>query len=272
MVIEKTPFQSFHLDFSNVVDCISLVSRGVNTRYAIADALGMGEKKVEGIFEWAEFLGLLESRKRTEEQELTSLGSAILRIPRFPENTKALEILYAVIAFNHPLVCRLINSFVYDVSRKFDPIFDTEEFKAALLHVGRGFDVNPFFLAKRSYIYLGLLSGASSFGRLGIVVKQNDGKSFRVNSRRPDWVSAAYILYDSWPENVARMRISEVVSGQGSLGRVFFLTESEVMVLLSKLEQERAIALEVVADLSQIGLNPARTSDDFLEMLINEGG
>ena len=66
------------------------------------------------------------------------------------------------------------------------------------------------------------------------------------------------------------MRIDEVVSGHGSLGRVFFLTEPQVMVLLSKLEQERAIALEVIADLKQIGPNPSMKAEDFLEMLIHD--
>jgi len=63
-----------------------------------------------------------------------------------------------------------------------------------------------------------------------------------------------------------------VVSGPNSLGRIFFLTEPQVMVLLSKLEQERALALEIVADLNQIGLNPAMKAEGFLEMLIHDQG
>jgi len=66
------------------------------------------------------------------------------------------------------------------------------------------------------------------------------------------------------------VRIKEVVSGQNSLGRIFFLTEPQVMALLSKLEQERALALEVIADLRQIGPNPSMTAEDFLEMLIHD--
>ncbi len=270
MVIKKTPFQSFKLDLLNIANCISLISRGVNTRYAIASELGMGEKKVEGIFEWTEFLGLIEGEKRTKPQELTALGKAMTRIPEFHENVQALEILYAMLSLNHPLVNKIVNLFAYEISRQFEPTFDTDKFKAALLHIGRGFNVAPAFLTKRSNIYLDILVSPSSFGRLSTVVKQQDGKSFRVNSYRPDWRSAAYILYDSWPENVSRIKISEVVSGRDSLGRIFFMTEPQVMALLSKLEQERVIALEVVADLNQIGRNPAMKAQDFLEMLIGD--
>jgi hypothetical protein len=45
---------------------------------------------------------------------------------------------------------------------------------------------------------------------------------------------------------------------------------SQVMALLSRLEQERAIALEVVADLNQIGINPTMKAADFLEMLSHD--
>ena len=54
------------------------------------------------------------------------------------------------------------------------------------------------------------------------------------------------------------------------MGRLFFLSEAQVMALLSKLEQERAIALETVADLHQIGRNPVMNAADFLEMLLND--
>jgi hypothetical protein len=66
------------------------------------------------------------------------------------------------------------------------------------------------------------------------------------------------------------MRIGEVVTGQNRLGRIFFLSEPQVMALLSRLEQERAIALEVIADLRQIGPNPSMKAEDFLEMLIHD--
>ncbi|MEA3376690.1 MAG: DUF4007 family protein, partial [Chloroflexota bacterium] len=134
---------------------------------------------------------------------------------------------------------------------------------------GEDFDVDPQFLSKRAYIYSDLLSNSSHFGKLGIFVETGD-QTVRVNSYRPDWRSAAYILYDFWPENTSRMRTEEVVSGQNKLGRIFFLTEPQVMALLSRLEQERAIALEVVADLRQIGLNPSMRAEDFLEMLIHD--
>ena len=271
MVINKTPFQSFRLDLISIANCIELIRVGVNTRRAIAQELGIGEKKVEGMFEWAEFLGLLENRLRTRVQVLSFLGQKLPKLVGFPSNTQALEILYAMIVINHPLVNRIVNDFAYDMSRRFDPGFDKDTYKRALLHIGQDFDVDPGFLSKRAYIYLDLLTDPSSFGKLGSFVEYGNG-SFRVNSYRPDWRSAAYILYDSWPENTSRMRIDKVVSTQNSLGRIFFLTEPQIMALLSKLERERAIALEMIADLNQIGLNPSMKAGDFLEMLIHDQG
>lgn len=269
MVIKKTPFQSFRLDLDSVANCIALICAGINTRRAIAQELGMGEKKVEGIFEWAEFLGLLEDQPRTRVQILKPLGQKLLGVPGFPGNTQALEILYAMLVTNHPLINRIVNHFCYDVSRQFNLTFDRDTFRRALLNIGQDFDVAPAFLSKRAYIYLDVLTNSSNLGKLGILVETNS-RTLRVNSYRPDWRTAAYILYDSWPENTSRMGISEVVSGQNSLGRIFFLTEPQVMVLLSKLEQERVIALEIVADLRQIGPNPSMKAEDFLEMLIHD--
>lgn len=269
MVIRKTPFQSFRLDLDNIANCITLIRAGINTRHAIAQELGMGEKKVEGIFEWAEFLGILEDRPRTRAQVLKPLGQKLPEFEGFSGNIQALEILYALLVINHPLINRIVNNFAYDVSRRFDPFFDKDTFKRALLNIGQDFDVNPGFLSKRASIYRDALTNSSYFGKLGIFVEVGSG-TFRVNSYRPDWRTAAYILYDSWPENTSRVRIKEVVSGQNSLGRIFFLTEPQVMALLSKLEQERALALEVIADLRQIGPNPSMTAEDFLEMLIHD--
>ena len=269
MVIKKTPFQSFRLDLDNIANCITLILTGINTRHAIAQELGMGEKKVEGIFEWAEFLGLLEDRPRTKAQILKPLGRNLLGFPRFPSNIQALEILYAMLVINHPLINQIVNHFAYNKSRQFDPTFDKDTFRRVLLNIGQDFDVDPGFLSKRAYIYLDLLTNSSHFGKLGIFVETSN-ETFRVNSYRPDWRSAAYLLYDSWPENTSRIRIDEVISGQNSLGRIFFLTEPQVMVLLSKMEQERAIALEIVADLNQIGPNPSMKAEDFLEMLIHD--
>lgn len=269
MVIRKTPFQSFRLDLDNVANCIALIRAGIDTRRAIAQELGMGEKKIEGFFEWAEFLGLLEDRPRTRVQALKPLGQKLLGFPGFPGNAQTLELLYAKIVTNHPLISMIVNHFAYHISRQFDPTFDKDTFKRALLNIGQDFDVDPGFLSKRASVYLDMLTNPSYFGKLGIFVKTNR-ETFRVNSYRPDWRTAAYILYDSWPENTSRVRIKEVVSGQNSLGRIFFLTEPQVMILLSKLEQEQAIALEIVADLRQIGPNPSMKAEDFLEMLIHD--
>lgn len=266
MTIKKTPFQSFRLDLGNVANCAALISAGTNTRSAISEKLGMGEKKVEGIFEWAEFLGVLESRRRTEVQSLTPLGRKLLEYHDFSTYKQALEVLYAMLMLNHPIMNKMVNDVLYNVSRRFDPSFDRNAFVGALINASEEYSVNPAFLSKRAYIYLDLLTNPSGFGRLGTLVKIGE-ESYRIDSHMPDWRAAAYLLYTVWPENTSRIKISSVSSGQDNLGRIFLLSEQQVMVLLSQMEQENAIALEIVADLRQIGPNPSLTARDFLEML-----
>lgn len=64
------------------------------------------------------------------------------------------------------------------------------------------------------------------------------------------WRIAGRILYREWPENTSRIRRGEV---QRLLARFGF---DNAKVLLAKLDQERWVTWERVADLDQIGLNP----------------
>ena len=231
--------------------------------------MGMGEKKVEGLLEWADFLGLLEDRSRPGSQVLTPLAQSLIELPDLPTSTPALEILYAQMVRNHPLLAQLVQQFAYNVSQQFDPSFDMQTYRDALLSIGRSFDVKPDFLLKRAPIYLDALTNPSNLGRLGLLVRVGKDR-VRVNPHRPDWRVAGYLVYSSWPLNAGRVHIQELVAGRGGLGRVFLLSEGQVMGVLAKLEQEGAIALEIVADLRQIGPNPSMRAEDFLEMLLND--
>lgn len=65
------------------------------------------------------------------------------------------------------------------------------------------------------------------------------------------WQDAGRIIYREWPENTSRRRRWEV---EEVLRRFGF---TKIRLLIAKLDRERWITWERIADLDQIGLNPA---------------
>ena len=266
-----TAFQNFNLDLTNISSTISLIAIGTNTLPEIAVTLGMGERKVRDLFEWCHHLGLLVEKSRSSPQCLTDLGQRIAAHESWMNQLPILDILYASLVARHKIINRLVNELAHTASLRLSSQFSMQEYRSFLVSlVPDVVDAKPKVVLDRGSKFLNALSRRSGLGKLDMFSVAGDRSCVKVQPRLPSWRSAAYILYDSWPENVSRVRISEVISGQSSLGRIFFLTEPQVMVLLSKLEQERAIALEIVADLNQIGPNPSMRAEDFLEMLTHD--
>lgn len=256
-----------YLDIPTILRISRYLDRPMSKKQ-IAEIEGMGQPKVRGLLEWGRQLGVIDLQGKVNY--LTSpFGKSIDKVSA----QYLYEILYWKLIKGHHAFRLIVNDFLYGQSRSFSPEFPSAELKrfmrlrsSDLSYPTEG-DLNSICLESLH----ALSTQLKGFGTLGIVTPLNDRtKNFRVSSYKPDWRSAAYILYDSWPENVSRIRINEVVSGQNSLGRIFFLTEPQVMAVLVKLERERAIALEIVADLNQIGRNPSMKAQDFLEMLIHD--
>jgi len=259
----------FRLDLTLVYELLECIpGKGASASQIREQFPELGGDKVRGMREWADDLGLTYRNER--KVFLSPLGKAASSARGLSLETKIQEIMYYKLATSDDLevFSTLINDFLFDVSRTFSQSFDLEGAKRRILALVET-NAAPKYVKGEASTAIRALTSEQGVSKLGIVVPISKDH-YRVNSYRPDWRTAAYILYDSWPENTSRVRIKEVVSGQNSLGRIFFLTEPQVMALLSKLEQERAIALEVVADLRQIGPNPAMKTEDFLEMLIHD--
>jgi len=232
----------------------------------------LGGEKVRGVREWADDLGLTYSDGPRHLLILTSLGRAVRLARGSMIETKIQEILYYKLATSPDLdVFRtIVNVILLDVSRRVDPTIDLGEIKRRVLAADIVTKATSKYIQGEVSTVFNALTSVDGLGATRIVMPVGQDH-YKVNSYRPDWRSAAFILYDSWPATKpSRMRIEEVSTGYNRLGRIFFLSQLQVMVLLSKLEQERAIALEIVADLNQIGLNPAMKAEDFLEMLIHD--
>ena len=264
-----TAFQNFNLDLANISSAISLIAIGTNAEIAVA--LGMGTRKVRDSFEWCYHLGLLFEKSRSSPQCLTDLGQWLAAHESWTNELPILDILYASLVTRHKIISELVNELAHTASLRFPSQFSMQEYKSFLVSlVPDVVNAKAKVILDRRSKFLNALTRPSGLGKLGMFSVAEDRSSVKVRPRLPSWQSAAYILYNSWPENTSRMGISEVVNGRNSLGRIFFLTEPQVMILLSKLEQERAIALEIVADLRQIGPNPSMKAEDFLEMLIHD--
>ena len=259
----------FRLDLTliyKLLECIP--EKGASASQIREQFPELGDDKVRGVREWTDDLGL--TYRNEQKVFLSPLGKVALSARGSSLETKIQEIMYYKLATSDDLEVfnALINDFLFDVSRTFDQSFDLERARRCILALVET-KAAPRYVKGEVSTAIRALTSEQGMSKLGIVVPISRDH-YRVNSYRPDWRTAAYILYDSWTENTSRMRISEVISGQNSLGRIFFLTEPQVMSLLSKLEQERAIALEVIADLKQIGPNPSMKAEDFLEMLIHD--
>lgn len=252
------------------VPAVLRISRYLNepkSKSQIAEIEGMGEAKVRGLLEWARHLDVISLRK-DRTYLTTGFGRAVNRI----KMRYAYELLYWKLVRGHRAIQLIVNDFMYTKSRTFSSEFSLSELRQYLdRHAS---DLGDPSARDLKSVYLEAVNALTESGRglgvLGLVSSSPNRPpdEFKINSYRPDWRAAAYILYESWPENVSRVRINEVVAGYNSIGRTFCLTEPGVMVLLSKLEQEHVIALEMIADLHQIGRNPAMSAQDFLEMLI----
>jgi hypothetical protein len=230
----------------------------------------LGGEKIRGVREWADDLGLTYPDGLRDF--LTPLGKAIRLTKGSMVENKMREILYYKLSTSKDLdVFRtIVNVILFDVSRRVDPTVDIDEIKRRVLAAGIASEASSKYVQGEVSTVLNALTSMDGLGATRIVLSVGQNR-YKVNPYRPDWRATAYILYDSWPAtNPSRMRVEEVATGYSRLGRIFFLSQSEVIILLSKLEQERAIALEVVADLNQIGLNPAMKAEDFLEMLIHD--
>ena len=265
-----TPFQNFNLDLDNIAHLLPLIAPDANTMPDIARNLGMGPRKVRDIFEWCNHLDLIAQGTKKTTHRLTSLGQRLAAHGNWTNRLPILDILYASLIKRHKVINRIVNELAYTASLHTSCQFSSQQYRDFLVSIAPNLDAKSSVILDRGSKFLNALAQPSGLGKLKMFSWTEDRSYVRIQRRIPAWQSAAYILYDSWPENTSRMRIKEVVSGQTGLGRIFFLTQPQVMALLSKLEQERAIALEVVADLSQIGPNPSMKAEDFLEMLIHD--
>ena len=104
---------------------------------------------------------------------------------------------------------------------------------------------------------------------MGILTREDKNK-FSINYYKPELLIAAYIIYDNWPINETTVSLDRVIRDQYSLGRIFLLTEEDVIPILSKLHQDEYIKIENKAGLRQIAKNSNISAESILEEIYYE--
>lgn len=265
-----TSFQNFNLDLDIIERVLKIFSNGISSPIDIASELGMGPRKVRDIFEWSNHLELLCKNPSNSKQSLTTLGQKIIGFNGWTNQQIILDILYTNLVRNHGVINQIVNDLAYNSTLGALSKITINDYRAFLSSLAPTFDAKVDVMLDRSSKFLNALVQPSGFGNLEIFSLAKDKLSFLVRPKVPAWQSAAYILYSTWPTNVSRLRIDELLRERNSLGRIFFLSEMQILSLFSRLEQERIIALEIIADLNQVGLNPSLRANDLWEMISDD--
>lgn len=231
----------------------------------LADYLKMGAPKVQAFMNYIEICDLIDNR------QLTDFGTYILKFKEYPEIYQPL--LYYKLCRGwenggHFYYSRVVNNILYDRYFSADNCIDNSEIKEKIL------DYKYEYVSmdeKLVSIVTKGISSAEGFGYLRILEKESNSRSkYKINSYKPHYLVCAYILYDIWPDNVGTISFDDIIFNEYNLGRIFFLTEKEIIPILSKLHQINLIKIEDKAGLKQIAKNPKISGNEILEEICNE--
>jgi hypothetical protein len=257
---QRSPLQSFELDVNKMFTVVDLIHSGVVSLQDIGQALGMGQRKVRSLREWGCMANILEGSRSTT--------AAYPHLRKLKETGKWLQVLQLAYYW----LCRN-NSFMGYIVHRYGEQgeFTVEQLKRDLIESDVSSGKSEKSVRRGINVTLNSLTNTKGLGDLELFRKVTRGRTwYSACSRCPDLLIVAYIIYTNWPSHTAKVAISEIVAGRNSVGRIFFLTEFQVMSILRELEDQGLIKIETAAGLDQIGRDPRITSDNILEMIIAE--
>ena len=257
---QRSPVQSFKLDVSKMLTVADLIHSELAPLQDISQALTMGQRKVRCLREWGCMANILKGSRST-----TELYPYIKRLRSTNKWLQVLQLVHYWLCRNNPILSYVAHGYAGQEK------FTVEELNRNLVERDVLSGISEKNIRKALNVTLNSLTDPKGLGDLGLVQRITQGSTrYEVHSQPPEPLVAAYIIYTNWPPNTAKVAINEIVSGRNSLGRIFFLDETQVMTLLRDLEARGFVKIETVASLNQIGINPKLTPHDFLDMLINE--
>lgn len=259
--------QKFKVEHALIFKMLAYIEDGISNIDEIRHNLGIGKNKIETYNYYLRIMDLAEYEKK--EFTLTQFGKYILKLRDYPEVYQ--PILYYKLCRGwdnggHFYYSRVVNNILYDRYFSADDYIDNSEIKEKILDYKYEYDKIDEKLVS---IVTNGISSHEGFGYLGMLEKEGRSK-YRIDSYNPHYLVSAYILYDSWPNNIGTISFDDVIFNEYSLGRMFFLREDEVISILSKLQQVDLIKIEDKAGLRQIAKNPNVSANQILEEICNE--
>lgn len=257
--------QRFRYDINLVVKILDILQNYSKEDIKVKDLayiLKIGVPKVQAFKNYCEICDLIKDKK------LTNFGRYILR---FKDN---LDIYLPLLFYKlcrgwdnggHFYYSRIVNNILYDKYYSGDNTIENSEIKEKLMDFK--FEYDKIDVKLVTLVTTGI-SSDDGFGHLGILTREDKSK-FIINYYKPKPLIAAYIIYDSWPNNVTSISFENIIKDEYSLGRIFLLTEDDIIPILSKLHQDNYIKIEDKAGLKQIVKNSNISADMILEEIYN---
>lgn len=257
--------QRFRYDINLVVKILDILQNYSKEDIKVKDLayiLKIGVPKVQAFKNYCEICDLIKDKK------LTNFGRYILR---FKDN---LDIYLPLLFYKlcrgwdnggHFYYSRIVNNILYDKYYSGDNTIENSEIKEKLMDFE--FEYDKIDVKLVTLVTTGI-SSDDGFGHLGMLTREEKSK-FIINYYKPKPLIAAYIIYDSWPNNVTSISFEKIINDEYSLGRIFLLTEDDIIPILSKLHQDNYIKIEDKAGLKQVVKNSNISADMILEEIYN---
>lgn len=262
----------FRLDINFIYHLVRSVKEGNSTVKELKEI-----PEMEGIYKdkilknalWAKHLGFFE--ENSHHYKVGPLGEKLLDLFDVGKRNIAFEIMYYNVCKNHELIRYTINTIAHDPLYLAKGITRGQLITRLVQYSRRcsGINASEKSIEAIAQKLLDSLALKEGFGFLGICEKKPKG-IYRFGKHVPDWRSAAYLLYDWWPNGYSRVKIKDLNEKENSLGRIFLLDESDIFMLLkSYLRQNEIVSVETTADLKQIAANPCLNAEDILQRVIS---
>lgn len=257
--------QRFRYDINLVVKILDILQNYSKEDIKVKDLayiLKIGVPKVQAFKNYCEICDLIKDKK------LTNFGRYILR---FKDN---LDIYLPLLFYKlcrgwdnggHFYYSRIVNNILYDKYYSGDNTIENSEIKEKLMDFK--FEYDKIDVKLVTLVTTGI-SSDDGFGHLGMLTREEKSK-FIINYYKPKPLIAAYIIYDSWPNNVTSISFEKIINDEYSLGRIFLLTEDDIIPILSKLHQDNYIKIEDKSGLKQVVKNSNISADMILEEIYN---
>jgi hypothetical protein len=240
------------------------------SRSELMSRLGVGSQKAEAMVLWLGKLGLRDNR----EGQLTPLGTLLLRYDPYLKDIITLWLLHYQVASNPDA------EVWYVLTNRFLPSRTEFRFTDALnFLVSQGLrTVADKHLKADVSIFLRAFMLEEGLGKMGFLTAREGGAKMAqllFHKSPPTELSpylVAYAIFDQRTKtapNVATVTIEELLTRDGSVGRVFALNRSrleQILRLISSSQFGRLVEVSTTAGLDQVGLRFRGSPIEILEM------